>query len=179
MKLSKSPRLNDPERWTHRTHKHKGNTHRDIDYVHSTKKTFPWLAIRPSAALSSINVHEDGLYAARPFEKGEVIGRMGGRVVGAKYDISPKWLVAFANENPYVIELYIGGRGPYIVDSGTDTTCMLHKANDGRKTPMQNNVSITPGGYMVATKHIPPLDRDTDRSEILWSYGAQYWKNDH
>ena len=140
-----------------------------------------WLCVGPSAALASIHVQGDGLYALRDFKKGDIIGRYTGALV------SETALKTYSDDT-YLVTL-----GPFIVDGSlavqkaatqieiSGRICFedpwieanktyMHKMNDPQDTGAVENVRVLPDGSAVALYNIPKY------TELLWSYGKTYWQ---
>ena len=146
----------------------------------------PWVFVARSALLDRVGVLGYGLYAARRFRKGDVIGRFDGTVVNTFNSREQ------AMRSPIARRMVQGGknmiitrqaqpRGVELLNGSTGGAPYLQYANDPRGTGLQPNANVTPGGYMtVSQTSIQAFDLDKRLhenigSEIRWSYGDDYW----
>jgi hypothetical protein len=144
-----------------------------------------WTCVAPSAALKSIGVEGQGLYALRDFKKGDKIGMYTGAIVPEEH--VECW------DDTYLAELEPSVKGVVVVDGSRDVQseelqkkllrddCVLfdedwakaktyvHKINDPQKTRAAQNVRVEKDGFAYALYDIPKW------TELLWSYGDKYW----
>ena len=147
----------------------------------------PWVVVAESAVLNSLGFKGQGLYAAKPFKKDDVIGRYEGQVVGVfenreealQSDVT-KRLVRMQRDK--LITRNRKGGGVELVDGHTQGPPYLAKVNDPRGTNMRPNVVISPFGYMrVLQARIPAFNFDLGleanrASELRFAYGDEYWQ---
>lgn len=158
----------------------------------------PWALVRESVAVRGGG---KGLFAAKGFHKGDLIGRYVGHILGKPRDVetSVERLSqtlqgdAITTVNGY----YVDGRRKVQENSVQERLfgrvvlsqpewswpgVHAHIANDAHGTRRQNNAQVTPGGYMHTTRPVPPYNfaaphSQNAASEILWPYGTTYWSN--
>ena len=176
----------------------------DIDIYRRIDDTWTlWVLVRDSAAMARAGARGKGLYAARPFRKGDFIGRYVGKILGKPRD--PQ-VASRVNHLSHTLDgdaivtikgFYVDGRSPVqsnatqearfgtVVFSQPEWTwpgVYAHIANDATGTGLRNNCLVTPGGYLEATKRVPGYNfdmgtHDNATSELLWSYGDGYWSD--
>ncbi|KAK9793481.1 hypothetical protein WJX73_009917 [Symbiochloris irregularis] len=112
-----------------------------------------WVYIGQSSILGAGR----GIFAARPFEQGDFIGRYLGRVLGFKADFTDAVLKAY--QSPYLLTVRAPGRG-------------------GRNIVIDAALPIQHEAEQREIAAIPALDiskPDWAVSEILWDYTDQFW----
>ena len=169
----------------------------DVDVFRRTTRGWElWVLVRESVAIPRGG---KGLFAGRAFSKGDRIGRYVGRILGKARD--PKLMdVTYTVEGDAIIDL-----GGYLIDGRRKVQsndiqkekfgkvvlkqpewswpgAYVHLANDARGSGHKNNARITPKGHMELTRRLPAYDASKPHaqnvsSEILWSYGRDYWRN--
>ena len=142
----------------------------------------PWLVVAPSALLRQVGCSGMGLYAARPFKRGQLLGRMGGRILGhypsARDAIASP--AARAHCGDKLVALRAAGRGYNLVDAEHAGAPFIQYANDGR-TRRRPNTALTEGGYLIVTNaaipgfSLPRTLAQNSRAELLFEYGDDYW----
>lgn len=136
--------------------------------------------------LARLGIHTLGLYAARTFKRGATVGRYEGTVVGtfetraALESDTAKRLVHQMHDKLITRQRPTGGVD--LIDGHTQGPPFLSRVNDPWGTPYNQNVIISPGGYMrVVAASIPrfsfdrPL-RENLKAELKYSYGQEYWR---
>lgn len=136
-------------------------------------KFVPWVVAAPSCFLHRLGIKGKGLYAARAFQENEVIGTYGGTVVAPK-DIQN--LVARGHDK---IVALVG----VTIDGQSQGPPYLSLINDPRKDDLET-ARLMPAGAVRSVGQSVPFDlrcawRDNAVSELLMSYGPDYWTNDH
>ena len=148
----------------------------------------PWLVVAPSALLVSVGAHDKGLYAARSFAEGQLIGMYNGRVVGhytsreEALDAPETQRLARSGADKLVTVRPSQGGGVDLIDGSHGTIPYVHLCNDPHRTRRTPNCELTPGGYLRALRRIPafdlgrPLDDGKNRrAELLICYGDDFW----
>jgi hypothetical protein len=131
-----------------------------------------WVIVRDSVVLG----RDKGLFAARAFRKDDFIGRYVGRILGKASDPLVAQQVERTGRTPegdalFVLNGYsINGRAPvqpnaeqlasfgHIILRQPDWEwpgVYAHICNDARGMGRRNNCTVTPGGYMHATRSVP------------------------
>jgi len=125
----------------------------------------PWVEVGPS----TIPGAGDGVFAARHFRRGEVVGFYVGEIV-AKEDRP--------DDAAYLLELDQLGRTPVMVVDAAYSGNWTRKINDGtvRRNPQWRksrcNVAFVEHNKIIATTRIKV------GTELLMSYGDYYWDED-
>ena len=169
----------------------------DIDIYRKINKTWVlWLLVRDS----TIPGAGKGLFAAKPFKKGEFIGRYVGKVLGkvsdptvqAKVDRMTRMVKgdAIIQVNGYYVDgrcsvqtndeqLALFGHIIFPQPAWKWPGIFAQMTNDARGTGRPQNCRVTLGGSLESTRDIPKLNpsNPNQASELLWSYGDGYWKN--
>lgn len=160
-----------------------------VAYRDDSGAAIPWLLVSKSAALRSLGIDGDGLYALKEFKKGEILGRYTGKILTP--DDPPRddtYCVLLGDEPQVCVD---GNAEPDTPAEQKEKTRKLnvperelfneawcraktymHKMNDPRNTGAVENVQVLPDGYAVALYDIPKY------TELLWSYGDSYWEDD-
>ena len=148
----------------------------------------PWVVAAESALLARLGVEGLGLYAARPFKRGDRIGKYTGTQVGPVFRThedaarSPEVRALVSRGNDKLLATTTAN-GVVVVDGAAGGLPLLQLANDPRGTKLGANVHVTPHGYMVVrAARIPPFDfrhslADNLQAELRWSYGDGYWED--
>lgn len=147
---------------------------------------FPWVIAGPSAILHTLGVTGRGLYAARPFKKGDILGRYGGTVVTphplptreeAMSSPRVQSLVARGVDTLMVVR-NPGGKGWNVIDGSTMGPPYLQFVNDPRGTRLHPNCEVTEAGYVkVIATRIPAFHPDRPiQSELRFPYGGGFWE---
>ena len=151
-----------------------------------TRDWEPWVVVARSALLEEIGHRGLGLYAARRFRKGDVIGKYDGKIVG-RYNSRANALRSERVRNlieggsDMIVTRSVRPRGVEVVNGSTSGAPYLQYANDPRGTSLRANAYLSPGGYLtVLQSDVPAFNleksmEDNIRSEIRWSYGEDYW----
>jgi hypothetical protein len=174
----------------------------DIDIERMVRDQWvPWVLVRDSAAMARLGMRGKGLYAARAFSSGDVIGRYVGRLLGRANDPTIAARVERLSRTPggdalvTINGFAVNGRKAVQADAaqladfgkvvfGRDKWpwpgAHIHIANDAHGTTLPNNSVVTPGGYAKAIRDVPAFAPQRTvasnvASELLWSYGEQYW----
>lgn len=180
------------------------HTNGNVDVFHRQNGRWkPWVLVRPSAMLNGIAGNERGVFAAQALEKGTVIGRYVGRLLGRAEDPATQAIereLEDSGQGEYLIRLQgivvdgnsptqseqeqfaLAGRVLFQRNQWTYPGAYIHLLNDGRNTPYVNNVAVEPDGRAILTRDVPAypssLEASVDEkadSELCWSYGGQYW----
>ena len=155
----------------------------------------PWVAVMESAALRKQGIREAGLYAWGAMKKGQEIGTYAGGVAarwdgkepaGARLD---KWRELRRAGNTMIVEVMLEGACSEWIDGSKMGPPFLQNANDARGVKSGTggafgNTARCVNGDMEAMKGMGGAASWTvamgwaqvARSEILWSYGNEYWK---
>lgn len=160
----------------------------------------PWAMVRDSVAVPRGG---KGLFAARPFEKDECVGRYTGHIMGRRTDPNVARRVerlSHTVQGDAIVTIggfEVDGRRPVQSNAEQEHLCdrilfkqpnwswpgvYAHIANDSRGTGMRNNARLTGGGFLEAKRRIPGYNftephANNVASEILWSYGNNFWKD--
>lgn len=124
----------------------------------------PWVVDAPSAALAKLGLKGRGLYAARAFQPGDVIGRYDGVPV-AEDEVAA--LVAAGHDKL----ARIGGQ---VLDGKDQGPPFLQLLNDPRGTDRRATAQLRPSGRVVAVEELSTYP--APGSELLISYGDDYWR---
>jgi hypothetical protein len=149
---------------------------------------FPWVIAGPSAILHTLGVTGRGLYAARSFKRGDILGRYGGTVVTshplptreeAMSSAHVQSLVASGVDTLMVVRNPLsGGKGWNVIDGSTMGPPYLQYVNDPRGTRLHPNCEVTEAGYVkVIATRIPAFHPDRPiQSELRFPYGDGFWE---
>lgn len=121
----------------------------------------PWVSVAVSRVLrDAFGLTEKGLFALRPFTKGDTIGHYTGAILPTMPDGDTRYVAQI--RGPDGAQCYVDGEhaGPPYVQ------CI----NDARHTNQTNNARLLQSGRIVATRRIQR------GAEILMSYGRDYWR---
>lgn len=152
----------------------------------------PWVEVKDSEALAALSppVTGQGLFAARRFRRGELVGRFVGKILPKQIgyqlaqnnDISGRYVIALQLGRPartYTIDSLrplqtdseqIHEFGQVLMPHGRFARHMrAEKINDVRGTRLPQNVDVDTRGWVWAIKNIRP------GQELLWTYGDGYW----
>lgn len=146
----------------------------------------PWLLVAPSVLLARLGIEGRGLYALRPFVRGDCIGKYDGQQVGTPQPDSrsavqqPAVQQLVQSGNVYLMVVRKAPKENVVID-GTFSKSFLQFGNDPTGTRRQASCQLTAGGYVrVLQEHIPAFNMercllDNARSEILLCYGDGFW----
>lgn len=149
----------------------------------------PLFVIAPSAALQRLSTpkHEIGIYAARTLRHLEHLGKYTGTILGT-YDnasLASRSSAASSAERDGSTMLLVtmaSGGGYDLIDGREATAPYLCLMNDPANTGLTANVLSDGKGFFVRKKRgvkafdfDVPLDQNA-ASELLWEYGAKFWK---
>ena len=148
----------------------------------------PWVIAARSAILAAVRQPGRGLYAARPFKRGDVVGKYAGEVVG-RFESRAAALASReadalvrAGHDKLITRHVSGQRGVELVDGASGGPPFLHYINDPRGTRLKPNVGLTDHGYIVVVQEaVPAFDlskpiEENAKSELRFSYGSDdYW----
>jgi hypothetical protein len=156
----------------------------------------PWVSVMPSVAVRRGGGH--GLFADRNFTKGEIVGKYVGRILGKVDDTENQKYVdrlSHAEHDKIVVinGLFVDGNQPpqsiqdqkrrfgrVVYQPREWPGAYIHMANDSYRTGLETNCIMDQDGYLRTTTFVPFYDRDKEHeenvaSELLWSYGHDYW----
>jgi hypothetical protein len=146
----------------------------------------PWVCIADSHVLRRLGRRGLGLFAARPFRAGDVVGRYDGRLVGhfatrrAALE-APQTRRLLRRGHDKLVTLRRGGRaGVALIDGAHSGPPHIALCNDPRRTRLRANCALTEAGNLrVTAAHVPAFDldrADNTRSELRWDYGDAFWE---
>jgi len=148
-----------------------------------------WLVAAPSCALRSLGLPGDGIYAARRFTAGQMLGEYGGREVCRcpDGDVLPQDAarvdrLLHQGHNKLLMHRTAAPGEWVVVDGEGGGPPYLQLTNDPRGTGRGANVQLTDTGWIRATQEIPAFDpartlAENAASEILLTYGDGYWEH--
>ena len=148
-----------------------------------------WLVVCDSALLTGIGRAGLGLYSARRFARGDIVGKYGGRVVGTypTRDAAMRGQLVHRLVRSGVDTLLVvrsaGGAGWDVLDATNAPPPSLQYANDPRGTPYGANVDVSEHGYMrvTASRGVPAFDlamplQANVNAELRFEYGDEFWR---
>jgi hypothetical protein len=162
----------------------------------------PWVYVRDSAVLRSVRIlDEKGLYAAQKFPAGVEIGRYMGFVMGVSGRVRPEAEVAELERTGragYLMtidRIIVDGNRPTQTEAEQAVSAdrvlypdaawaypgsFIHIINDFKGTGFHANVSVEQDGTVRTITSVPRYNTDLSiiqnaRSELLYSYGKDYW----
>lgn len=181
-------------------HAYVGDGDGDIDiYTDGT-------GVAPVACVRDSHVAGKGLYTCRDLAPGDLIGRYTGEIVGwrgdpaverrdsrcmiditvfTSRDTITRWQCVVDGSRP--VQTYADqrkalrltyDRSVCLFDEREWPGVHAHMMNDAKGTGLANNCRVEEDGWVFATARVPGCDADRPdpRSELLWSYGADYWR---
>ena len=141
-----------------------------------------------SALLAGLGINQLGLYAARRFARGDLVGKYGGRVVGtfptrdAAMRAQLVQRLVRSGVDTLLAVRSASGAGWDVLDATGAPPPSLQYANDPRGTVYSANVDVSEFGYMRATssRGVPPFDltqplQANVQSELRFEYGDGFW----
>ena len=137
----------------------------------------PWVIAGPSAILQRVNARGNGLFAARPFKQGDIIGRYSGAVVNAAPYATREEAMASEEVQALVrrgVDTLMAVRadthGWNVLDATDGPIPYLHLVNDPRGSRLQPNVELSDWGYMrVTASRIPAFLFNQDLASNIHS----------
>lgn len=168
---------------------HSGSGYVTYVYCRRTNRSWePWLVVCDSALLAGLGINQLGLYAARRFASGDLVGKYGGNVVGTfpSRDAAMRGQLVQRLVRSGVDTLLVvrsaSGTGWDVLDATDAPPPSLQYANDPRGTPFGANVGVSEHGYMrvTASRGVPAFDltqllHANVQSELRFEYGDGYW----
>ena len=161
-----------------------------IQYVFCELPTLgwvPWTVVAPSAILNRNGIRANGLYAARSFTNGRVVGHYP-RTQTWQFDSrQDQNLIDFARQlvlsgSDKLITVRNYPSGVLLVDGSGGGNAEVQMVNDPKGTRLHANATIGPTGIMkVVASSVPAfcLDKSLDeniRSELRIDYGEDFWQ---
>lgn len=148
----------------------------------------PWTIVAPSDMLRRIGAVSSGLYAARSFQQGDVIGLypQGPSDVVGHFATREEALAAprtrrrlMRGRDKLVTTRNPHGKGVLLLDGQRGGGAEVPRANDPRGTGLRANCVLTEGGYLrVTARRVPAFvfdAEDNSASELRISYGDDFW----
>jgi hypothetical protein len=178
------------------------HTYSDDGTIGVSTNGYPWVIVAHSDMLKGLGARgQYGVFAAKRFKGGDVIGRYLGEILGS---------VQEPGMTGRVEQMYASGTGSflmtvdgYVVDGSKPVQSdqqqlerfgrvlfpggreeypgsFVHMINDFKGTHRTANVELDAFGTLKALRNIPALDLQASpqirtRSELVYSYGAPYW----
>lgn len=160
-----------------------------VTYVYCRRRQWePWLVVCDSALLAGLGINQLGLYAARRFARGDLVGKYGGRVVGTfpTRDAAMRGQLVQRLVRSGVDTLLAvrsaSGAGWDVLDATGAPPPSLQYANDPRGTAYSANVDVSEHGYMrvTASRGVPAFDltlplQANVNAELRFEYGDGFW----
>lgn len=161
--------------------------------VGGVRQWAPWVLVRDSAVVDGGG---KGLFAARAFPPNTCLGRYVGEIMGRAADeatLRAKDRRVHNGRGDAIVAIkgyLVDGRRPLqsndvqVARFGTEVInatkweypgVHAHFCNDATGTGRSNNCRMMPAGYLVTTKAVPAYRANNAASELLWSYGTEYW----
>ena len=142
----------------------------------------PWVWIGPSALLNRIGLNGKGLYAAKKFKIGDLIGKYSGRELGRFHsETECDTYASNRSLSDMVLMCRVGQResGFLLIDGSTGCAPYLQYVNDAKGTGKKNNSKLTSFGNLYAQSTIEALEKPhmNIQHELCFSYGRNFWKN--
>lgn len=171
----------------------------DVDVYRKVGRAWQlWVLVRDSVLISG----GKGLFAAKSFARDEFVGRYVGEILGKAADArvrreaERRTLTVDGDAIVNIAGFFVDGRRPVQSNAvqldrfGTVVLpqpqwgypgAYVHICNDARGTGRPNNCRLTFGGYLEATRAVPAYRFDVPHSrnaasELVWSYGGEYWR---
>ena len=153
-----------------------------------------WVVVMRSAALRSVGIEEDGLYAWGRYARGAVVGTYSGKEVASFVEgrmARARAAASVGTVGRYVLEREGPGERRTWVDGEGAGPPYLQCANDARGVyrtsgvQCQNTAAVEPGTLIMTVRADIGGEERWGRAdgwagvrdqELLWSYGQQYWR---
>lgn len=153
--------------------------------VPPSREWHPWVCVGQSAILTRLGREGNGLFAARSFKAGDIVGRYEGSLVGhfatRKAALAaPQTRRLLMRGHDKMVTLRPGrGAGFQLIDGSTAGPPYISLCNDPRNTRLHPNCELTDAGYLrVTAAHVPAFNlnkTDNAPSELRFEYGQAFW----